>query len=117
MATRSTQQMATDVMLDLGLIEASQSPSATDADYIKRRYADLMEELRDDLICYWPDNAIPVVVYERIIKLVGLSVGGAFGLPMPSGRAFEVEMQAAKNRVRKHTALRSSGLSQAVDDF
>ena len=109
--------MATAVMRDLGLIDAAQSPAADDSLFIRERYQDLMEELRDDSICYWPDNSIPVVVFERVVKLVAMSVGGAFGLPFPTGTDLNRELDAARTRIRRHTAHKVSGMPVTVDDF
>lgn len=117
MTTRTMIELAKAVMLDLGLIDASADPSAEDSAYVRARYQDLMAELRDDRLVYWEDDAIPREAFEAVVKLMGLTVGTAFGLAYPSGNDFERELEVAKRRLRRRVVKRSADVDLPVTDF
>lgn len=114
--TRSSRQLAENVLSDLGLTASGESPSPADVQYIKQRYEDLLAELEDEDMVYWDPDEIPYVIFEPMTKLVGLTVGNAFGV-QTMAENIERGMQLFKRRIRRHTGRKSSGLPVEVEDF
>jgi hypothetical protein len=115
MTTRTITDLATAVMEDLGVLDATASPSAEDRDLISRRYAEGLEELRDDGLVWWEANAIPYAVFLPVVSYVALLVRKPFfpELPPPS----DPELDAAKLRIRRRIARRSTGEQTAFNDY
>lgn len=116
MATRTKAALAANVLVHLGITNASESPAAIDVQYVSDRYDDCLEELIDDDLAYWPSNAIPVVMFEPLTQLVSLSVMTAFGLPL-SPTEMEEGRRLYKRRIRRHVGKKSSGLAAEFEDF
>ena len=114
---RTMTEMAKAVMLDMGLLDATEDPVAQDREYIIGIYEDLMAEMRDERLIYWPDNAIPKEDFQAVVKFMSLNVGSGFGIPMATGRAFEQELDYAKRRLRRRVVKESSGLDTHSADF
>ncbi len=114
--TRPQSELATAVMEHLGLTNAGEAPAASDASFVLRRYTNLMDELRDEQIAYWDNNAIPYEAFEGVVSAVGILVMGAFGLDAPVGRELEDAMEVAKRRIRRRVVKPASGEPAAADD-
>lgn len=114
--TRTKADLAENVMRDLGLIAADESPSALDQKYVIGRYDDLLAEMTDDDMGYWDAGAIPLEIFSPLTKFVALEVAMAFGV---SGTAENIDN--ARNiylrRIRRHTQKKSSRLPTEVEDF
>lgn len=106
MATRTQTELATEVMRHLGLLDASELPSADDREFISRVYADKAAELKDKGLVYWPLNEIPAIAFTALKKLIAAEVAIAFGvtarLPDPTG-------ELAERELRRQSAARSTG--------
>lgn len=114
---RTGNELAKAVMEDLGLLEANESPSAEDNAMIKRRYSNILEEMRDEKTVYWEDDAIPYEAFEAMVGLMRLVVGPSFGVPGLVGEDLNNAMEGAKRRLRKRVAKPASGEPTAVDYF
>lgn len=116
MTTRTTTELATNVLLHLGIIPSGATPAAVDSNYVVARYLDLYEELRDDGMAYWTSTAIPRVVFEPLTQLMALTVSTPFGFDV-TPQALEDGIAIFKRRLRRHTHKRSAEISVEVDDF
>lgn len=115
--TRTANELARAVMEDLGLIEANESPSAEDNSMIKRRYSNILEEMRDEKTVYWDDDAIPYEAFEAMVGLMRLVVGPSFGVPGLVGEDLNNAMDGAKRRIKKRVVKPASGEPTRVDYF
>ena len=116
MTTRTQRSLAENVLRSLALIDATESPSADDNDYIVARYNDILAEMAEDNLAYWPADAIPLVIFEPLTLFVALSVSMAFGIPM-NGQNLEQGRMILQRRIRRHTQLRTAQMPVLVDDF
>lgn len=106
---RTKTELSTAVMRKIGLVEALESPSSEDANYIWGEYDDKLSELKDDGLVYWTNtnattSEIPNAVFPALVKIMGAEVMPAFGLPLDAGLLNEGMMQ-----LRKHISKQSSG--------
>lgn len=115
MATRTTTDLATAVMLDLGLIEANETPAAADRAFIVLRYTEGLEELRDEGLVWWEANAIPLAVFPGVVGYVAVLVSEGFGKPRQV--PMDVEIEAAKRRIRRRVAKATSGEQTSFTDY
>ena len=114
--TRTGAQLAEAVMEDLGLLAPGETPSARDQESITRRYANILEELRDEQTLYWSTDAIPHECFEALVNVVGMLVMPSFGFPAPKGEDMERALNGAKRRIRKHVVKPASNTPVAADD-
>lgn len=114
--TRSSNQLAVNVLDDLGLTASGESPAPADVQYVVQRYEDLLAEIDDQDMVYWDKDSIPIVIFEPLTKLVSLSVGTSFGVPSLAEN-LEMARQLFMRRIRRHTSRKSSGLPVEVEDF
>jgi len=115
MATRTITELAKAVMDDLGLLEASENPTAAERSYIERRYREGLEELRDDGLVWWDAEAIPYAVFLGVVGFVSVLVSESFGTPRRV--PMDVDLEAAKMRIRRRVAKNTSGEQTAYTDF
>lgn len=118
MTTRTQADLARAVMEDLSLLDAGESPSAADADYITRRYTEIFAEMIDDRLTYWAPDAIPLEAFNAVTGLMCVVCGNAFGKPQsPAGEPLNDAIEAAKRRVRKFVVKPASGQPAEVGYF
>lgn len=115
--TRTVSELITETMRDLGLISQRQSPSEDDAKFIRGRYEDVLEELRDDDLVYWENDAIPKEVFVALVKHMGMEVGGAFGLGAPDPKTMQEMLYVTKKRIRRRLHKPNTGLPVTVENF
>lgn len=115
MTTRTIQDLATAVMQDLALIDATESPSANDRTFIETNYREALEELRDDGLVWWEANAIPLAVFPGMVGYMGVLLSEAFG--KPRSVPLNVELEEAKKRIRRRVARRSTGEQTQFSDY
>lgn len=116
MATRSALELATNVMTDWGLVSGGETPSSSDTTMIISRYKNVLEELAEDDLAYWPYDAIPSVIFEPLTQIMALVVGRAFGKQVSFGD-LEQGMDLFKRRLRRHAHVPASGLPTRVQNF
>lgn len=117
MVTRSLSDLTLAVMQDLGVIDAMDSPSASDHALVRGRYEALFSNLREESLAYWEEAAIPLVVFQPVTDLVALHCGAAFGRPKVSIAEIEATETSIKRRIRRHTHKLTSGVTMYQDDF
>lgn len=117
MTTRTASDLATAIMRDLSLIDALEEPAAEDREYIVQRYANILEEMRDDLLVTWEADAIPYDTFEAVVGLMRIVIGPAFGIPGLIGEDMNNALEGAKKRIRRRSMKRSSGLPVQVEYF
>jgi len=115
MTARTIVDLTAAVMLDLALINANETPSATDHAFIAASYAEALEELRDDGLCWWDANAIPLAVFPAVVSFMSISVSEAFGKPRQV--PVDVELEAARKRIRRRIAKPTTGEQTSFSDY
>ena len=84
MASRTQQQLAEEVLLEIGradLIDPAQS--SQDIEFVKSRYQALYQALEEK--AFWDIDAIPERVFVPMAKHVAFSVREAYGNPNYTG--------------------------------
>lgn len=81
--SRTTTELATEVLTLLGLIDAQEEPSAEDAALIKRAYSDRYEEWQIRNLTYWAEADIPNAVFRNVARIIADDVATSFGKPPP----------------------------------
>lgn len=106
--TRTRQELAIAVMRELGSLDASQTPTADDAAYIKGVYDDKYEWWVDEEQVYWEPDEIPKAIFLIVRDLIVNEVAGAFGNPQPPEER-QARDEVLMARLRRHTARAPSG--------
>lgn len=117
MATRTTADLSLAVLENLGLISAGEGVAAADHEFISRRYANMLEEMRDERLVYWDFDAIPFEAFEGVVTLMSLVVEKSFGLPGLKGEEFNDALDGAKRRIRARVGKPASGQPTEVGYF
>ena len=107
--SRTRSELATSVLRDMGVLDASETPSADDATLVKAAYDDKYEEWQDENLVYWQLDEIPNAVFLPIRDLIVNEVKGAFGQPTPSVAEKMAQEEALKMRLRRHVARSATG--------
>jgi hypothetical protein len=113
MTTRTAAELATAVMRRMGLISASEDPSAEDSDYLTTLYEEKLAELAALYVgaecIYWASSETPLAVFNVMVDLVANAAGPAFG----RGASYE-ELAAREAMILKrlfaHVARPTMGL-------
>jgi hypothetical protein len=113
---RTRSELVISVLREMSVIDASEEPSAEDADHIKDVYDDKLEHWIDEEIAYWSSDEIPNALFIAIRDIMINEVSGAFGQPVPleTKQAREI---ALTSWLRRHTARHRSGVPIAADYF
>src|SRR4030067_970364 len=83
MATYTNQDLATEAMRRLGVLEAQEEAAAEDAAHIIRKYENKFTEWQLREMAYWAVDAIPAEVFEYVARLIGAEIASSFGTPIP----------------------------------
>jgi len=81
--TRTTTELATEVMRLMNWIAQHETPDAADDAHIKRVYSDWFATAQTRDLVYWPEADIPNAAFLAIVRIVADLVGPAFGDPAP----------------------------------
>lgn len=114
--TRTQVELASDAMRHLGLIAANETADGHDVTYAVKRYAELVEELKDFGFAYWALNEIPINVYSAMTELLALEISEAFGI-FYSIQERETRARLARSRLGRRTTKTASGEHAKVDYF
>jgi len=117
MANRTIQDLAREVLIDLGRLDFLAEPRPEDKQRVERRYLNILDELADEDLVYWDADSIPKEVFEALIGLMRLVVGPGFGIPGTVDANLDAAMEGAKRRIRRRVRKPASGEPQRVDDF
>ncbi len=82
MTTYSRSDLATRVLKDLGLVYATESPSAADIDWAEETVSSVVAQLAVEGIRVWngSDESVPLEYLVPLSKRIGLDIGPSFGL-------------------------------------
>lgn len=115
---RTKQQLAKDVLQELGILDALHDPSAEDGALVEARYDDKLAWLKDRGLAYWPNTSrtaqeIPSEVFSALVNIMAEDVAGKFGVPIPTkldehGRQFSCGTVGLRS-LRVHIAKPASG--------
>jgi len=114
--TRTTADLATNVLLALNIIAAEETPSARDSQYVTRRYTDLFEEMMVNEEFYWPVADIPASVFEPLTQIMALIVSPAFGKPVDPV-SMDEGLRILRRRLRRTVNVKSDELPTHFEDF
>lgn len=114
--TSTTADLAEAVLRELGVIDATESPEATDETYVIEAYNYKYDELVDRELAYWTKTAIPNQIFLSVRDLIINEVRGAFGEPMTAEQK-EMQEIIILRQFRRHTQRRASGHVTAADYF
>lgn len=115
-------QLATDVLMTMGVLDADGTPSASDLAYIGRIYDAKHGEWATRDLIYWPntgDNTaeIPVAVYVPLRDLIINQTSNAYGKALrPVREIMETEEMLLKG-LRRVVARSESGFPTRVDTY
>ena len=103
------------------MLDALDAATAEDTQLVVQRYAELLEELRDKGLVYWDANAIPLLVFSAVTKIMIGRVCLAFQEPEPSmqdddGATVSVSLKGLKD-LRRHMQKRVSGEPVQTDYY
>ena len=107
----TTTQLATAVLRELGVADASETPDTADITYVQDKYAAWWEEKSSHgtELVYWPADDIPNPVFLILQDLLVLECAGAFGQRLdPADK--ESRAMVIERRLRKHVQQQSSKL-------
>ncbi len=113
---RTRSELVTSVLREMGVLDASEEPSAEDATHIKAVYDDKLEHWIDEDVAYWSSDEIPNAVFIAVRDIMINEIGGAFGQPVPPETKQQREIML-ENRLRRHAARHRSGVAIAADYF
>lgn len=113
---RTRQELATSVMQEMGLLDAMGTPTAEDANLIKKVYDDKLEHWRDEELVYWEADEIPNAIFIAIRDCMMLEVGGSFGQPSTAEEKQAREDLLLK-RLRRHMARKPTGTRTMAEYF
>ncbi len=115
--TRTTTELATEVMRLPNWIDALETPDSADDAYIKRVYTDWFAyaSTQDRDIVYWSEATIPNEAFLPLVRIIADLCGPAFGDPAPQ----EVDVESGRpvsmgkkgwDLLRRLTSRKTSGL-------
>lgn len=119
--TRTTQELATETMRLLGLLEAQEEASSEDAAHITRAYEDKFIELQHREIAYWTSTAIPKLVFRSVARIIAEEVASSFGKEVPTefvdgGRAVSMG-EKGMHDLKRIVSRERSGLPTVAQYF
>lgn len=107
--SKTTAELATAVLRELNVIDATETPDSEDTAYITTLYQDKFEELNDKELVYWSRDEIPGPIFLAIRDLIINEARGTYGQPQTPEDKEAREVIILK-RVRAHMHKRPSGL-------
>ena len=77
--TRTTQDLAEEVLLELGIADAANpAESSEDIAFVKRRYTNVLKELEEK--GFWDENSIPDRVFDPLAQYLAYRCRKRFGV-------------------------------------
>lgn len=80
---RTRTQLIRDVLLQLAVLGAEDTPSAADSDFVGSKYDDLHAEWEFEGLVYWDANEIPLEAFNTVVLLVANRVQNGYGGNVP----------------------------------
>lgn len=114
----TTTDLATYVLRELGVLDATESPDSEDETYVTDVYYAKHEEMSASgmHLAYWPRATIPRPVLLILRDLMMLEVAGAFGQQLDPAEK-EAKERIIMSRLRKHVQVNSSGRPAEAEYF
>jgi hypothetical protein len=81
--TTTTQQLAVDVLERIPVIGADETPSAADAQTVKRFYSRTLKELCDQGLAWWDEEDIPDEAFEALADVLAGRLAPRWGYQRP----------------------------------
>ncbi len=119
MSTKTEAQLATAVLRELTVVDASEDPTGSDdALYVISVYEDKYAEWASPglELTYWSMTTIPAAIFNTIRDLIINEVAGTFGNPQPPA-AKQQQEEYLLMKLRRHVAVGPSGVPLAADYF
>ena len=124
---KTKRELVSDALVALRVIGAAETPTAEDYDEVADTYDDVLAELRDEGLCYWPNTGndvaeIPQSIFQALVLIVAHDCSDAFGKDSPTvQREGDGAELSARNyglaRLRRHMRKRRSGESTPFSLF
>lgn len=105
---RTRTELIRDVLLQLAVLEANDTPSAADSDFVGRKYDELHAEWELEELVYWDSNEIPLEAYTTVTLLVANRVQNGFGGGVTI-QDMDTEETRLLRRLRRNVAKRKTG--------
>ena len=122
--SRTTTELATEVMRLPNWISQHETPDSADDAYIKRVYSDWFAyaQKQDRDIVYWSEAVIPNEAFLPIVRIIADLCGPAFGDPAPQEIDVETGRQVSMgkkgwNLLKRLTSRTASGLPAKATYF
>jgi len=114
--TRTTAELAANVLLALNIIAAEEQPSSRDSQYVIKRYQDLYDEMMVNDEFYWSQSDIPAAVFEPLTQMMALIVMPAFG-KLVDPQTMDEGLRILRRRLRRTVNVKSDELPTYAEDF
>lgn len=119
MAAKTRQELARDVLRQLGVVDALETPPAEHSAYVEDAYGHKLAELRDKALCYWPNTSrssaeIPEAIYGALVDIMADDCADAFGvktepvIDADTNKPMSLGARGMRN-LRRHISKRPSG--------
>ena len=106
--TKTEAELATAVLRDLGVVNATDTPSAADSAFVTGKYRDAYSYCEDLGLAYWTSTAIPSAVFLMLVDLIVNRCMTAFGFAQSIDEMKAREEDLLK-RLRRHCARGRTG--------
>lgn len=119
MSTKTEAQLATAVLRELTVVDASEDPTGSDdALWVIGVYEDKFAEWASPglELTYWSMTTIPAAIFNIIRDLIINEVVGTFGNPQPPA-AKQQQEEYLLGKLRRHVSTESSGQPVQADYF
>ncbi len=116
MTTRTRAELAVAVLQELGVLDASETPTAEDSELVIDRHDELLAHLVDEELAYWAEDEIPLAVFGALRNLVINQVRGVFGEPV-TAEEVEARHKMLMGPLRRHVARAPSGTRTSAEYF
>ena len=83
MAIYKQEEFVREVLIELGVLDATEAPEAEDSEHVSRRMAQKFSELYDEgLIPFDIDGDIPGRYFLPLVALVAVECATSYGVPL-----------------------------------
>lgn len=117
MTTYSKSDLATQVLRDVGIIDAREEPDADDLAWVERIVSSVTRQLETEGVFIWngSEEALPEEYLVQLSKRIGLDIGPSFGLF--SIVDAELAKQASNETLRRMNAKQPTGSVAEAEFF
>lgn len=120
MSTKTEAELASAVLMELGVIDQTETADTEDTNGViasyENKYNELAAPAGDQELIYWPKAVIPAAVFLTLRDLIINEVKGGYGEPMAPQEKEANEVFILK-RLRKHVSRPASGTRTRAEYF